>query len=417
MQIIFYLLSSFYGGYFLLYRRKIDYSFIAYFSAILYFLPGFWGYTNYLGEGGFWQKDQIIDSTYLVFIVVLSSIFFLSLLQDAMFLSFPPRREGRVLISKERILEVRILALLSLTALVMMLFDSGEALFLPDKQLVLDALTRSHILFYSSVMLGFVISFSMGLRGYFILFVLLLGFNTYIGFRSNTAIAILALMVCHFGQQRKISYKSLFKFLLVSLSIAVLMFLYKTIGHAVKSGNWHLVYERVTSLDNYIAMITKSEPFVIQANLNTVLKENYNTPLDHVLALFQQFILFSNNLGVNAATFNSYFQKDLFSEVNYGMASNIWAQMWSAGGWLLFVYMVLVFNILIIVANYIFKYKSRFYVVALSPIFIYWVFYIHRNDLGYLLNLQKRLLLIMLFVVIISKLLRYTPLIFKGRQK
>src|SRR5690606_41059085 len=67
--------------------------------------------------------------------------------------------------------------------------------------------------------------------------------------------------------------------------------------------------------------------------LNEVVLRGFRTEFDHVSAVVYQLLFFSDKLGLTASSFNDYFQGALFPGVDYGMASNIWAQMWSAGGW------------------------------------------------------------------------------------
>src|SRR5699024_8609021 len=79
MQILFILIRLFGLFYFLLKNRIFDFFSVAYFSACIYFLPGFFGYALeplYLG------KSILINETYIVMILVLISIMFFTVIYD-----------------------------------------------------------------------------------------------------------------------------------------------------------------------------------------------------------------------------------------------------------------------------------------------------------------------------------------------
>jgi hypothetical protein len=87
--------------------------------------------------------------------------------------------------------------------------------------------------------------------------------------------------------------------------------------------------------------------------------------------------------------------------------------MWSAGGWPLLLVFIVVFNIVLLAGNAALRMRSSFLRPALVPIFVYWAFYIHRNDLNYIVNLEKRVLLVALGTAVLAELIfiatRVTP--------
>jgi hypothetical protein len=111
-------------------------------------------------------------------------------------------------------------------------------------------------------------------------------------------------------------------------------------------------------------------------------------------------------LGAEVLSFNDLFQPTLFPDVTYGMASNIWAEMWSSGGWPLlllflisYVGMMKPFSILVNKGTIITR--STIAVIA-----SYWSFYFHRNEIVYEFALIKRVLLVMIPSLIIAMFIK-----------
>ncbi len=152
-------------------------------------------------------------------------------------------------------------------------------------------------------------------------------------------------------------------------------------------------------------MFTHSEPFVVQQTLNQVVINHFETNADHLFSALNQFLVFGSELGAEDITFNGIYQPALFADVGYGMAANIWAQMWSAGGWPFLIFFTLVFNMVLAVGNATLYARNIILRAALAPFFCYWAFYIHRNELGYMLNLEKRLFLVLFFVIVIASII------------
>jgi hypothetical protein len=169
---------------------------------------------------------------------------------------------------------------------------------------------------------------------------------------------------------------------------------------------WTQVIEKITNPNFYVEAIKFSEPFAIQTVLNEVMKQDFNVGVNHFVGLFNQLIPFGNKLGASSTTFNSLFQTQLFPGVTYGMGSNIWAEMWSAGGWGLLLIFIVTFNVVLYIGNSLFQ-KSYGSLRSLLVITLsFWSFYIHRSSLEYTINLNKRIFLLwfagLIFSVMIS---------------
>lgn len=401
MQVLFTAVAAFGGLYFLIKNRQFDYFALAYFSALIYFLPGFFGSTSY-HIGGAWSDTLIHPEAYWVMIFVL-----LSILLSAWVASYVPKvLEVKIALPTESGVSI-LLLLLTIVGFVGLLATSGSAVLQPEKETVMESLGRWHILFYTAVTIGLPVAFHK--RQYFLagLFLAFLGIDLFLGFRSALAISIISvvmILLYEKGKQRLIFFN--WKIMLALLVFGAFMFGYKMIAFSVKAGLWDVVWSQLQDSNTYLFMLTHSEPFATQQTLNEVITYRFHTTADHIYSSLYQLLLFAPELGAKNITFNSLFQPALFPDVEYGLAANIWAQMWSAGGWPLVMFFALVFNTVLAIGNATLHARSMVLKAGLAPVFCYWAFYIHRNELGYALNLEKRHLLLLLFVIVMASVIK-----------
>lgn len=400
-QLIFLIAVLIGSAYFLLICRKFDYFTVAFFSACIYFLPGFFGYTTY-HSAGIWTETIINDEAYLIMTSVLVSIF----LMAGLGASIKNPIVFRFSIPNAHVI-VNILCVFSAFGMVALILSAGSAIHSSDKDYVMENLGRWHILFYSSAVIGLPLSFVLKRFGLLTIFVSLLFFDLYLGFRSALAIGVLSIVTMHLAAKSR--SRLLIKegiSLCVIFFLALFLFLYKVVAFSIKSGDLELLFVTLSNMQTYELMITRSEPFIIQQILNDVVGLNFQTSLESIAAIFSQFILFAPELGISSSSFNDLFQPILYPSVEYGMASNIWAQMWSAGGWILLLIFLLVFNIILVIGNASLRSPSVVVRAGFTPMFLYWAFYIHRNDISYAINIEKRLLVIFFACLVIAYLLK-----------
>ena len=167
-----------------------------------------------------------------------------------------------------------------------------------------------------------------------------------------------------------------------------------------------MILDRLTDVDLYASAILLSEPFNTQAILNEVIAQDFRVGMEHFQDVLLQFLLFSPELGRAPVSFNDFFQSTLFaSDLDYGMANNIWAEMVSSGGWLLLGLFVLVFVLLLMLGSYWVQSHDVTVAAGVAVVFSYWAFYIHRNDLIYQVNLEKRSILVWVTCLVVSRFL------------
>lgn len=382
-------------------ERIFDFFTIAYISSIVYFMPGFFGYTYLPG----WIKTELVMETYLVMCLVIISILVTSIVYDNNL------KNGNNLVKyniKSSNYIYMAIFLLTIISFIMMLITTGNSLFSADKKEMLLSINSWSKIWENAVCIGAVISFSQKRIKLFLMYFIMLAFIIFIGDRTIPAIALISIMTIQFNNQGK--QKIFFtqkKLVLTSIFFALFFFVYKYLYINIKLRMWDQVLTKIVNPSFYIDTIKYSEPFAIQTILNEVIKQDFNAGVGHLFGIFNQLIPFGNKIGANSVTYNSLFQSRLFPGVTYGMGSNIWAEMWSAGGWGLLIIFIVLFNIVLYLGNKYFQksYDNLKYLLVISLSF--WAFYIHRSSLEYIINLNKRILLLWLvglfFSVIISR--------------
>lgn len=396
MVVIFYILCIVGFIYFFVRERVFDFFSIAYISAIVYFMPGFFGYTFLPG----WFKIELLLETYIVMCLVISSIIVSALVFD----NFSKDKKNSIKYDFEKSKYIYIaIFIITFISFIMMMLTMGSSLFLADKKEMMVNINSWSKIWENAVCIGAVISFSEKKVKSFIFYLVMLAFIMFIGDRTIPAISLISIMAIIFNSQgkQKILF-SRFKLVLISLVFAVFFFVYKYLYINIKLKMWTQVIEKIMNPNFYIETIKFSEPFAIQTILNEVMRQDFYVGIDHFTGLFNQLIPFANKLGASSTTFNSLFQTQLFPGVTYGMGSNIWAEMWSAGGWGLLLIFIIIFNVVLYIGNKLFKksYGSlrNLLVITLS----FWSFYIHRSSLEYTVNLNKRIFLLWIVGLVFS---------------
>ncbi len=400
-QILFIAIALSGAMYFLLSKRKFDYFAVAYFGGLIYFMPGFFGWTAY-HVNSIWITKPINAEVYAIMVVVLLSImmsaYFGSNIKNPLQINiilFNPKKVGWFLL------------LTSLFGLIALAVIAGNVIFEAEKSVVMESLGRWHILFYSSATLGFPLVYINGQKKLTILFLALLLFDLYLGFRSSLAVALISVLIVVISRQGKLRLiRDQFKVICLSLFLLIFFMGYKVVAFAVKSGMWDLVFDQLASPDAYSFIFLQSEPFVVQHVLNEIVSNNFRTNFEHIWGSLVQLIYFASEIGLIPENFNGIFQPALFPYIDYGMSANIWAQMWSAGGWVLLIGFIFFFNLTLTVGNSILQYSSKELNALAAPVFCNFAFYIHRNELGYALNIEKRLITIIFIVILFAYILK-----------
>lgn len=398
MRLVFFLVAFCGLLYFLFSYRQFDFFSLSFFSSCMYFSPGFLGFTFQYEPGN--NSGEILDATYLVMILVLSAIILGALIFDKHV------HYKRLSISLNKVNYISHIALLlSIAGFLLTIYQSRSIFYLSDKSVILENVSRWHTIWVVSAGISAVLSFIKKKYLIFSISMLLILLDFYVGFRVTivlTVISIMTYLLSNNGKSR-IAISRWKEILFFSFS-AIFILLYKQFYILVKLREWNLIIYRLNNFRGIIDTLTRSEPFIIQATLNEVIRNNFHASLEHFSGIFHNFILFSPNLGIETISFNSLFQPVLFPNITSGMASNIWAEMWSIGGWLLLIFFVFLYVLFISLGSYLLNITDPALKGLIIILFSYWSFYIHRNDISYQITLERRVFLIWLFCLIGSYL-------------
>ncbi|WP_335984115.1 O-antigen polymerase [Acinetobacter haemolyticus] len=391
-----YVLFSLIGfGYFLFLKRRLDFLTIGFVSQQIYFSPCL-VYYFFSGHPDIYPVEVGVYITGILLII--SFIFFsINLYENN-------KNRQRIYINFGFKYHALFSTLLASTAFVLSIIQSGDVLFSGAKADVLDSINRFYILWSICALYGILISYLCKQKIYFFINLFLLLVTIYIGFRSIAAIAAISLLVFYFVKENKATslifehYKSA----LLAVFFGAFFLVYKGLYIAIKFKDYEMVLNRLLDKQFYIDVLVNAEPFGIQMIFSDVLNQDYYIGLENLNRFILLFTLFSNDLGIDARSFNQYFQSDLYGDVGYGMGSNVWAHMYSSGGWMLLVIFIIIYALSLRWFSYKIYYSNYNYAPLLIVLGSYWSFYIHRNDLFYQLGLEKRVLIVFVIVSILS---------------
>jgi hypothetical protein len=375
--------------YFLIAKRQFDFLALGYMSACFYFIPGFFGYAGHPAALGL-EEVPIAKGTYVVMIIVLITILLTAVLSD--FLA--PHRVAPRVDSKYWQFTTPLLTALALAGCVLALLTIGSKLFTLSKFALLDELNRWFLLWTTAATVAFVSAIAE--RRYFLASInlALLLLDLYIGFRLEITIAFLAVATMRLGLAGP---QRLYRHWKIASGVFVLglaLFFYKYLFVLLKMQAWDLVLSQADNPDLMRAVFFNSEPFVILGVLNEVIRQDFQVGMSHLSANLYLLIPFASELGEQFVGFDKLFQPKLFSSVTtYGIGSNIWAEMYSSGGWPFLLLSAVVYAQILNLGRFLHGRLSLQWQAILGVLLMYWAFYIHRNDLLFQLTLTRRVFL------------------------
>lgn len=395
MQTLFFAAAIAGAVYFLLSHRRIDLFSLAFASSCVYFLPGFFGAIPYGGAG---EATVALESeTYLVMAAVMAAITVGAWM-------FEPHG-GHATVRAASVADPvasQVALIASVIGLVLTLQSDEGDLFSADKVEVLSAVSRWFYIYAVSASLAVVLAYLHRQWWTLLMAATLLLFSVYVGFRSHFAMTVIAVFLVHFqaqGAQRFLGRNQVATVL--ALTAAMFFFSYKFVYRMVKLGEYDVVAERFVDPQFHLQAIIDSEPFATQMILNEVLRSRFETDGAYIVeGLAAQSILFSERFGLEAVAFNDLFQPVLFPDIDWGMAGNIWAQMLAAGGWPLLLGFLALFVLTLRTGSRWLETAGLTTRALIALGGSYWAFYIHRNDIGYQVILEKRVLLSWLIIVL-----------------
>ena len=401
MQALFVFTTLIGLGYFGFAKRRFDLFSLGFMSAVVYFCPGYWGYVLYNRAGDSLQVP-IVSEAYAVMLCVLVALLLGAVFMDLFTQPFPIITRGK------RDFLVPVSFAVACVSLLLWLVEGGQSILSANKLEVLAALNRWYHLFVTTASICAVIAFMQKRWFYCGACLLFMLFDVFVGFRNSIAVSLLAIFTYYFAQQgpQRIIPKN-WHILVLTAPVALFIFAYKFVIPFVKMGAWSRVFRLLSDPYYYLSSITDSEPFYTQGILNRVIETHFKVGMSHLAALKNQLLVFAPELGAERTSFNMLFQPVLFPDLGTGLANSIWAELWSSGGWPLVIVGILLFVLVLALACRLLRSGSVNTLGAVLLMGAYWAFYIHRNDIGYQITLEKRLLLTFLGCVLLSILVQY----------
>ncbi len=378
-------------AYFVFRTRPLDAFTIAFFSATIYFLPGFLGFTlsPVTPSSPVKLPVPVEPEAQAIMAFVLAAIVGAAMAWDAV--SSQSRFPGWRLEPSGPAAGIALA--LGLLGLALTWVESGGQAFAADKREVIAVVGRSHIMWEMGASLAAALALVGGRRAVFVAAVLLLLVDMYIGFRFAFAITFVACVWLWISKEGALRLADLrLRYWAMVLIGGLAIFSYQNLKEPIRQNDWGEVGRRMSSPVWYFKGIMTSEPFTTQTVLNEVIAKDFRTRPDHLWSASQHLIVFAPALGAEAARFNDEFQAALFPSVDHGLANNIWAQMWSAGGWPLLCGFTLVFVIVLAAGSRVMTSPDPAIRAGAALFMAYWAFYIHRNELLVQVGLQKQVL-------------------------
>lgn len=401
LQAAFYATAIGGSAYFLLRRREFDFFSIGFASGLVYFLPGFVGFVR--SSSDYSVAQPLHPETYLVFIAVLSCVLIGAVLFDQM--TCPATRDSAKSVPLELTSETALA--IALFGLVATILTSGSDLFSAQKSDVMEVTGRWHILFRFGAM--YLLAFAIARKQAFFAAagLVLLLFDLFVGYRIGVVVGVLAaatVVLNRKGVQSLIRNER--RTILLGVLLIAAIFIYKRIYTVIKLGLWDVVVDRLLDPEILLLALFTSEPFGTQTILNEVIRTGFHATPSHLSGVVSLLVPFSNNLGAEIQSFNDLFQQKLFGGVvRGGMANNIWAQMYAIGGWAALSIAIPVFVGCLGLGSWLLNSSRGSAVVLVAVLFTFLAFYIHRNDVLYMLVLLRRCLMIWIVMVVPGMLL------------
>ena len=396
---------------FFLWRKQLDPLAVALGSSLVYFAPGILGMMHFSFNQGELYSEPIAAATYGVMGTVL-----VALAVSAAIVDLAPQR-GTYALSFESKVPAILLAFV-IVATAISIEHTGVYFLCLDKSIVLQKIDKWYSYAWLSLPFCVAAAYALRQRAIFLTGCLFFIADFYAGFRAALAISLLAIMMLsgeHLFRGWRRAAVFVLAVLLAGCSLVVIKQLIIPAKYATASYcEARLALDRAAgtlqqankvptdglttreylseSAVNYSQLespfttfILRTEPFVIQATLNEVVRKNFRTDKGYLAGQVLAGLPLGESLfGLDSSTvgtFNSRVQPVLFPDVTFGMANSPWAQAYAAGGlWMVAVF-ALVYAAALGTLTFLFRSTEGALKAGIAVIGIWIGFYFHRNDL------------------------------------
>ena len=400
METIFQVVALYGLVFFTIQRRVFDFVSASFIGQLIYFMPGFYGY---VANPYFTYIDPSIPIHPLVYGIW---SFALTATIITGFVYRPQAPAWRPITTSAAF--DLILNAVIILAFLAELYFSGGAFLSPDKVEVLESATRFSLLFSAATQIG-LIAFVLQ-RKYIALIVpgISVIILLYVGFRTDLALAMIAIAT-YMARQRGIWIFAKLRYVVPLAAIVLLLFTYKTFLFSYRFGRWDLFYQSLGNEDLIAQSLIRSEPFITQSILNEVVIRELTIPATSMLlSLLAAIPFFVPLVGLENARVAFNFHDQLFPNVSYGLASNIYAHFYAALGIFGIVLFVCLHNFALVgVSKAMSTTRSSVLRVGLLAVGAFLAFYIHRNDLANSLSIINRIVIALAIIWLLGRYLEW----------
>lgn len=400
MYVLFITLVCLGSVYFLFQKRRFDFFALAFFSAAVYFVPGWFGHVPDLVNWDTWsdltQRVALVEDTYLIMSLVLATIWLAGAISDM----FPDVKPVDFCLRTQPYAMYLALGV-AVVGVLLTVATVGSTLLTEDKRILLGAMNRWHVLWTWGACLATVMGFVQ--RRYLVVVFgfSLLAADLYLGFRAPLVLTFLALITLNLnaqGRQRLAVANK--RMLAIGLLATAAALLYPTLWAYGRAGDLAGLIGALLNEQTYLSAILLGEPFITQAVLNEVVRTEYHIGPGYFTDALLAVGLFAPDLGVTPTSFNDLFQPALFPGVSgYGLGNNIWAQMYASGGIPALAMFLGLLALVLSAGGYLLRARDPQLVALVSIAWVLVAFYLNRNDLLVHINFEKQLLAIWVLCV------------------
>lgn len=402
MQTLFFILAAYGLFFFTVQRTTFDFVAAGFFGQLIYFMPGFYGYVASPYFTWIEPSIPIAAETYAVWSFAFAATIVTGYLYRPALQSRWP--ELRTSDGFDIVLIFVIVA-----SFVAELIVGQGAILSPDKLEILEGTNRFFLLFAAASQMGAVaflvqrkwVKASVPIAA--ILFLL------YAGFRNDLALAMIA-VATYVANRRGLWTLVKARYLVPMLSLVLVLFAYKGILVSYRAGRWDILYTMLGSDDYVSKAFLGSEPFITQAILNEVVIRQLTMPATDILySMIAAIPFFVPLVGLENVDVAFAFQEQLFPNLTYGVASNIYANFYATLGVVGIALFVIVHCwSLVTVSNVMAKAGNPVVRLGVLALGAFLAFYVHRNDLANSLSIINRIA-ITLFVIWLLSLYVESP--------
>lgn len=401
MQTLLYVISAYGLFFFVVQRKTFDFVSTAFVSQLIYFMPGFYGYAMNPYYPGMIPSIPFASGAYLIWIIALLATIATGMIyRPASDQGWPPLRTTDAF-------DIVLIAAI-IFSFAAELYVGGGAFLSADKFELLEKSTRFSLLFSASTQIGLITFVLQKKLIKLIVPALATLFLLYAGFRSDLAIAMIAIAT-FVARRDGIWTFAKPKYLLPILAIAIVLFSYKGLLMSYRTGQMNLFYQSLERGNFFGNAVLNSEPFLTQSILNEVVIRDLTMPgLSVLFSLFAAIPLFTPLVGLDVLPARFDFQEQLFPNLSYGVASNIYAYFYATLGWIGITLFILIHcYLLVLVSRWLGRVKSSIIRVGLLAAGAFLAFYIHRNDLANTFSVMNRPIIALLVVWVLSRYLEW----------